>query len=220
MCNLKFFKKTLYTLVLTILIICSIANFYRNRDPYRSYFHVRNDLYMTTHLLDSDFNHDCLELEYRLSNRVGTHFFKALKELYPNKQFIISETYLFDKSKLKEATGNEILISSNVPEDLHDYSIDSLLNQAQYSYFYSPFIYSSINQRELYTKTQRKDYRSFSSKEDRCFSYKYPWTKDDFPILIVLLPNKFPDSPLIRILKIGKYLFFIPSQHSILKFTK
>ena len=101
MCNLKFFKKTLYTLVLTILLLCSIANLYRNRDPYRSYFHVRNDQYMTTHLLDSDFKHDCLELEYRLSNRVGAHFFKALKVLYPNTQFIISETYLFDKSKLK-----------------------------------------------------------------------------------------------------------------------
>lgn len=212
MCNLKFLRKTLYTLVLTLLLLCSIANFYRNRDPYRSYFHVRNDQNMTTHLLDSSFNHDCLELEYRLSNKVGTYFFKALKEIYPNKQFIISDTYLFDKSKLKDATGNEIIISNNVPQSLHNHSIDSLLHQAQYSFFYSPFIYSSIDKNELYTQTQKK--------KNLCFSYKHPWTKDDFPLLIVLLPNKFPDSPSIRLLRSGKYLFFIPSQHSILKFTK
>ena len=214
MYNLKFFRKILYTFILILLFLCSIANFYRNRDPYKAYFHVRNDQYMTTHLLDSGFNKDgCLELEYRLSSKVGKAFFKALKEIYPNKQFIISNTYLFDKDKLKNATGNKIIITGNVPQPLNNLSIEYLLHQAQYSFFYSPFIYSSIDPSDLYTQTKKKN--------DLCFSYKHPWTKDDFPLLIVLLPNNnAPNSSSITILRSGKYLFFIPSQHSILKFTQ
>jgi hypothetical protein len=189
-----------------------MANFYRNRDPYKAYFHSQGDKYLTTHLLESvefNFGHSCLDLEYRLGSSINSYFFQAIHELYQGKKLIVPNDYFFNIDKLEEATGEAVLMQ-DLQLHISENNIDSLLQQGKYSYFYSPFLFSTLNESDFAIDKGKYLFR--------CFQYVHPWGKEDFPLLIVLLKNESSSTLSYTVLHHGKYLFFLPSDHPMLEF--
>lgn len=193
--------------MIVLLALGALANFYRNRDPYRAYFYPRADHYLTTHLLDSSLNqNDCLE--YRIRGKATHQFFQAIRELYNDKQLIVPDDYLFDLNNLAEETGKEVLIQYNQPR-LPDQNIGFLLRQAKYSFFYSPLVFSPLKPNHLKIKSEKS--------VDPCLNYESPWKKGTFPLLMILMQGGAADDPFIRVLHIDKHLIFIPSKHPALE---
>lgn len=201
-------RKTLYAGILGVMTLCALANLYRNRDPYKAYIHSRADYYLTTHLLDTEFSQKCNELEYRLSGKISTNFFQVLQQLYNGKQIILTNDILFDLNVLAEKTGLRTSIGTPA-KVLTKEVIDALLLQARYSFFYSPLVFSPLTSEAMIFNNK--------IKSERCLTFIPPWQKSDFPLLIILLPAGSSEDSGIRVIHQGKYLFFIPSQHPMLR---
>lgn len=192
-------KKLLHAGVIALLVLCALANFYRNRDPYRAYFHQRADHYLTTHLMDSELQpYDCLE--FRLRTVPSETFYQAVRELYAGNQLLIPDDVYFEAERLAVATGKHPLKQA-VPSGAPEGAVAALLREARYSFLYSPLAFSPL----------RMDVHM------RCDEYVSPWEEGDFPLLVVLVPAG-SDEPDARVLGVrhGKYLFFLPAGHPLL----
>lgn len=198
----------MYVSVIALLALGALANFYRNRDPYKAYFYSRADHYLTTHLMDSDLNRDCLELEYRMQGKVTPNFFQAIRKAYKGKQLVVPNDFFFDINTLAEATGKDALVletQQHIPEQ----TIDSLLRQGECSFFYSPLFFSPLKADALVINRGKQS--------APCLKYKSPWKNGDFPLLMILMPAGASDDPFINVIHHDKYLFFIPSRHPALE---
>lgn len=201
-------RKFVYAGILGLLFLVSLANFYRNRDPYRAYFYPRSDQYLTTHLLESEFDSTCRELEYRLQRKTTPNFYRAVAELYQGRELVVENAFLLDDRKLAAATGAAVSVRDSAYRFLTQDDIELLLQQVGYSFFYSPQSFSSLDAR-VFVKKKRK-------RAVRCLEYKPPWDEFPFPLLMILLPDDTEAASSISVVHTGKYLFFLPSCHPAL----
>jgi hypothetical protein len=195
-------EKLVSVVVLVTLVIGALANFYRNRDPYRAYFHQRADHFLTTHMIDSEIQPwRCLE--WRLRGMPGNALYRALWELYRDKQLILPNDTFFDTALLRQALGKEVQFAPGGQPDL-DFDMDQLLKKARYSFFYSRFTFSPLAEKA----------------PDSCDNLSTETKPLSFPLMIILLPASSEEDRFVHAIHHGKYFFFIPSNSPVLELTR
>jgi hypothetical protein len=199
-------KKLFHAGVIALLVLCALANFYRNRDPYRAYFHQRADHYLTTHFIDSTFSTDG-SLERRLAGMASLAFYAGIHDLYKGKTLILPDDCLFDCAHLRIATGKDVIVQASRAH-LSSVELASLLRQGRYSFFYDRHFFNSSADKS----TKPCNHNSDASRQEnaRLDGKHAP------PVLMVLLPAVPFNDPFVQVLLIDKYLLFVPSQHPIL----
>jgi hypothetical protein len=195
-------EKLVSVVVLVTLVIGALANFYRNRDPYRAYFHQHADHFLTTHVIDSEIRPwRCLE--WRLRGMPGNALYRALWELYQDKQLIFTNETFFDTALLSRVVGKEVQFAPAGQSGL-EFGIDQLLKKARYSFFYSRFTFSPLAERA----------------PDSCDKLSAELKPLSFPLMIILLPASSEEDRFVHAVHHGKYLFFIPSNSPVLELTR
>lgn len=194
-------KKLVSVGVLLALVFGALANFYRNRDPYRAYFHQRADHFLTTHVIDSELRPwHCLELRLRMPSKA---LYQALWELYRDKQLILNNDFFFDTALLSRVVAKEVQIAPADQPDLA-FDIEQLLKKARYSFFYSRFTFSPLAEEPPDTC-------------DESIVRSKPFT---FPVMVVLLPANSEAERFVHTVHLGKYLFFIASSAPVLELSR
>lgn len=192
-------KKLLHAGVIALLVLCALANFYRNQDPYRAYFHQRKDHYLTTHLIDSELQ-PFSQLECRMRSVPPEVFYQAVMELYAGKQLLVPGGGFFESERLQSSIGIQLLKQAT-PFEMAESAVTVLLREARYSFLYSPLAFSPL----------RIDVHV------RCDEYNSPWQEGEFPLMVVLVPGSHGEPNVIQGVRHGKYLFFLPDTHPVLR---
>lgn len=195
-------KKLVSVGVLLVLVIGALANFYRNRDPYRAYFHQRADHFLTTHVIDSEIQPwRCLE--WRLRGMPSKVLYQALWELYRDKQLILTNDTFFDTALLSQVVAKEVQIAPAGQPGL-EFDIEQLLKKARYSFFYSRFTFSP----------------QAEEAPDSCDELVAGSMPLSFPVMIILLPASSEADRFVHAVHLDKYLFFLPSNSPVLELTR
>lgn len=203
-------RKGICLAILALLLLCSLANFYRNRDPYRAFFFVQDDRYLTTHLLKSDLDRSCLELETRLSGKVSPHFYRAIQHYYGGKKIVVEDDRYFDIQQMAETTGVEFNLQGERFKVMAK-DVPLLLREGVASFYYGPHVFSP--QRDLAFVTLAT---ADTTKNRPCWGYNPVWEGAPYPLLMVLLPVSVQQPVDVRVLRYGNYIFFLPSNHPAL----
>ena len=195
-------KKLVSVGVLLALVLGALANFYRNRDPYRAYFHQRADHFLTTHVIDSEIQPwRCLE--WRLRGMPSKVLYQSLWELYRDKQLILTNDTFFDTALLSQVVAKEVqIVPAGQPGLVFD--TNQLLKKARSSFFYSRVTFSPLAE----------------EAPDTCDELVAGSKPLSFPVMVVLLPASSAADRFVHTVHLGKYLFFIASSAPVLEMSR